>query len=263
MHDATKVMLGTPGSSDIQVDDWDADPASFPAGVACRLKSDGTISLLKSDGALLGVSMGKSLSNHLKLSIARAGNRVAMRILGGLQAAGNATITSYANLVAAGADTITVGATVFTAQAGAVTPGAATFQAATSNNATAASLRAQINAHATAGALVKAGGTGAIVTLTAIAPGTAGNAIALAYADNGSSTVGATVSGAALSGGSATASFAAPGKRVYINDLTGIAEETSEFATASGAVFVSDALTGIDGEGNSFAAAQIDMGGGL
>lgn len=116
------------------------------------------------------------------------------------QASGNATITSYANLVSGTDDTITVGATVFTAQTGAATLGTATFQAATSNDATAASLAAQINAHAIAGALVEATAVGAVVTIESVSGGSSGNSIALAYTDNDTN-VGATVSGANLTGG--------------------------------------------------------------
>lgn len=115
-------------------------------------------------------------------------------------ATGNITITSYANLVSGTDDTVTIGATVFTAQAGAAVLGEATFQAATSNDATAASLRAQINAHAVASTKVVAAGSGAIVTLTAVDTGSAGNAIALAYTDNDTN-VGATKSGVFLTGG--------------------------------------------------------------
>jgi hypothetical protein len=117
-------------------------------------------------------------------------------------ARGDVTISSYSNLVSGTDDTVTVGATVFTAQVGSVTPGGATFQAATSNNATATSLASQINAHATAGALVEAWAVEAIVYIRALSGGTAGNAIALAYTDNDAN-VGATVSAATLLGGAA------------------------------------------------------------
>lgn len=115
-------------------------------------------------------------------------------------ARGEVEITSYANLVSGTDDSVTVGATVFTAQAGSATPGAATFQAATSNALTAVSLAAQINAHATAGALVEAWVDGAVVIIRALSGGTGGNAIALAYTDNDTN-VGATVSAATLLGG--------------------------------------------------------------
>lgn len=118
----------------------------------------------------------------------------------GGHASGIVTITSYANLISGTDDTITVGATVFTAQAGAATPGDATFQADGSNSLTAESLADQINAHATAGVLVKATAVGAVVTIRAIHGGEAGNSIALEYDDNDTN-VGATVSVATLEGG--------------------------------------------------------------
>jgi hypothetical protein len=117
-------------------------------------------------------------------------------------ATGTVTISSYANLIDAGFDTVTVGATVFTAQAGAATLGTATFRAETSNDATATSLAAQINGHAVASTKVVATVDGAVVTLTAKASGKAGNLVALSYADNGTATIGASVSGSGfLSGG--------------------------------------------------------------
>lgn len=115
-------------------------------------------------------------------------------------AKGLITITSYANLVSGTDDSVTVGATVFTAQVGAATPGATTFQAATSNTATATSLAAQINAHATAGALVYATSLLGVVTIRAIAEDTGGNAIVLGYTDNDTN-VGATKSATTLLGG--------------------------------------------------------------
>lgn len=114
------------------------------------------------------------------------------------QAQATATITSYANLVSTTPDTIAVAGVTFTAQSGAATLGTATFQAATSNNATATSLAAQINGHATAGALVVATADSAIVTIKAKTAGPAGNDIAVAYTDNDTN-VGLTLAG--LSGG--------------------------------------------------------------
>lgn len=116
------------------------------------------------------------------------------------KATGTFTVTSYANLISGTPDTVTVGATVFTAQSGAATLGDATFRAATSNDATAASLAAQINAHAVASTKVVATVVGSVVTLTAVADGSSGNAVALAYTDNDTN-VGITKSGTALAGG--------------------------------------------------------------
>lgn len=116
---------------------------------------------------------------------------------------GTVTVTSYANLVSGTDDAITVAGVAFTAQAGAATLGDATFQAATSNNATAASLAAQINAHETVSESVIAAAEGAVVTITAKAAGWAGNDIGLSYTDNDTN-VGATLahlSAGKLSGG--------------------------------------------------------------
>lgn len=132
---------------------------------------------------------------------------IAVNMNEGLRAKGSVTITNFANLTATTADTLAIGATVFTAQAGAATPGTATFQAASSLNATATSLATQINAHATAGALVKAVASGAIVYIYARHGGTAGNSIGLTYVSNGS--VGLTTSGATLADGTSNPNFSA------------------------------------------------------
>ena len=115
-------------------------------------------------------------------------------------ATGTITVTSYANLLVTTPDTIEVAGVVFTAQSGAVTLGTATFRAATSNDATAASLAAQINGHAVASTKVTASVVSAVVTVTAKATGVAGNAYTLVYDDNGAE-IGLTVSGATLTGG--------------------------------------------------------------
>jgi len=261
MHDATKVVMGSPGMSGAEVKNFAADPASFPAGVAVTLGSDGLPSLLKSAGAWAGVSMGKSLSDTKKLSVLAVGNSVPM-LIERQPARGIVTITSFANLVSGTDDSITVGATVFTAQAGAATLGQTTFQAATSNNATATSLAAQINAHATAGALVKATASGAVVTLTAISNSSAADTIALAYTDNDTN-VGATVSGATLTDSDDSADWVVLGAKVYISNTTGKADDPNSDATISDATYASAVLSGIDESGASVAAVLVDMPGGL
>ena len=116
-------------------------------------------------------------------------------IVEGAYAEGTITITNYANLVDTGDDTIEVAGVVFTASSSPVTPGQATFRAATSDEATAQSLADQINAHAVASTKVTAVCTDDEVAVTAKEIGAAGNALTLAYSDEGTSTVGATVSG--------------------------------------------------------------------
>jgi hypothetical protein len=261
-QDATKCVMGSPQSSGFNAADFDADPTSFPAGTAVRLKSDGAISKTLADGAWVGISGGRSLSSTKKLSIVTDGRGVPV-LVSRQPARGIITITSYANLVAVTPDTITVGATVFTAQSGAATPGDATFRAATSNDATATSLAAQINAHATAGALVIATAVAAVVTVTAILNDTSADAIALEYADLGTATVGATVSGATLTDSDDTPDFITIGAKVYFSDVTGLADDANSDSTISDAVYASGLLSGYDEDGNSVLAALVDFPGGL
>ena len=119
------------------------------------------------------------------------------------QAQGVFTVSSYANLVSGTADKVTIAGVDFTAQAGAVTLGEAKFQAATSNNATAASLAAQINGHATIGLQVVASVVGAVVTVKAIDTGSSGNNITATYTDGDAQIGGAWtgLSGGKLAGG--------------------------------------------------------------
>lgn len=269
MQDATQVLLGSTLSSGREVEDMAGDPATFLAGICMSLKSDGTLSLLKSDGPRMAVSMGRSLSNHKKVSALKAGNGVPL--LAHLKrSTGIVTITSVANLVSGTDDSITVGATVFTAQAGAVTPGDATFQASSTTTVTALSLATQINAHATASTLVYAVAAAALVTLYAIVEGAGtGHDVALAYTD-GDANIGATVtglSGGKLTGGSNTISsiaYMTKGSKAYINDVTGKLDiAMSGFSTVSDAVYIAGPLSGINEDADLVAAGVVDMQGGL
>jgi len=263
MHDASKQLLGATNSSARDISTHDSDPASFPAGRAVRLGSDGGLTLVKANGRLIGISLGRSLSDTKKTAVARTGEKVPL-VLELKKASGNVTITSYANLVSGTDDVVTVAGVAFTAQAGAATLGQATFQAATSNDATATSLAAQINAHATAGAAVKAVAAAAVVNIYAKAGGAAGNSIALAYTDNDTN-VGATVSGAALTGGSDTISdvnYVTKGAKAYINDANGKGDFSTD-STVSDATYVSGVLTGVLEDGTEVPCALVDMPGGL
>lgn len=130
----------------------------------------------------------------------------------GKYAVGTVTITDYEALLTGTADIITVAGVEFTAVASGAVSGAATFDAETGNDETAISLAAQINDYDEAGALlvnrVTAGASGANVTITANAYGTAANAYTLEYSDEGlpgTPGTGATVSGVGyLSGGLAS-----------------------------------------------------------
>lgn len=263
-HDATKCLMGVPMRSGFEANEFDADPASFPAGTAVRLKSDGTISVTKSDGSWLGISAGRSLSNTKKLSVIRAGEKVPMRV-SRQPARGSVTISSYANLLTGGADTITVAGVGFVAQSGAATLGQATVQAATSNAATAASLVAQVNAHATSSALVVASLDPADATkviITAKSNLVAGDTIGLSYTEGGTGT-GASVSGATLDDSDDSADWLVLGAKAYIADDTGMVDDPNGGATISDAIIASALLDGIDEDGNTVAAVLVDIPGGL
>ena len=260
-HDATKVLMGATRTTSKEVTRHAGDPATYLAGLAVR-QGASALSLLSSAGRWLGISLGRNLSDVANsVAIARDGLGVPV-LLEASPARGTVEVTSYANLVSGTDDSITVGATVFTAQAGAATPGQTTFQAVTDNATTATSLAAQINAHATAGALVRAVAVGAVVTITAKLNTSAGNAIALAYTDNDTN-VGATVSGAFLEDGGTATDFVTFGSKVYFSNTTGKADDADSDSTISDAIYVSGVLTGIQEGGTEVAVALVDMPGGL
>lgn len=268
MHDASKVLMGATLSSAKTISQFNADPASFLAGRAVsRANSESApLSLLASAGMRIGISLGRSLSDTKKTAVCRDGERVPVR-LSLPRARGTVTITNYTNLLTTTPDVITINGTAFTAQSTAVTPGDATFRAATDVTATAASLAAQINAHATIGALVRASSALGVVTLAAIAPGTGGNAITTTYTDNGGGNVGATVQQATLEDGSDDAEdidYVTKGAKVYFDDISGDATDgTLPGSTISDAIYVSGALTGINEDSSESPAALVDMPGGL
>lgn len=269
MHDAAKVVLGGAHSSIRDVECFAGSPATFLAGLRVCLDSNGDLSLDAADGMAIGISKGKSLSDTSKTDVIRAGMRIPVRSHL-KRSTGTITVTNYANLVSGTDDTVTIGATEFTAQAGAATPGDATFQAASSNDATATSLAAQINAHATAGALVYAVAAAAVVTLYARVEGAGtGHDVAVAYTDNDTN-VGITLAGLSagkLDGGSdvvADADHIVAGLKMYINDETGKADVAmSGFSTVSDALYVAGPKTGIAEDGSEVCAALVDMQGGL
>jgi hypothetical protein len=83
MHDASKVLMGQVGSNIKEVDNRAGAAATFLAGLVVHLKSDDTLSLTASDGAKLGVSLGRSLSDTDRVAICRKGLRVPIRVANG------------------------------------------------------------------------------------------------------------------------------------------------------------------------------------
>lgn len=270
MHSIAQVLMGATQSSAKDISTFNSDPATFLAGLAVRQSSsEGILSL--TSGVKVGISLGRSLSDSKKTSVVRTGERVAVKAAL-KRSTGLITVTNFSNLLTTTPDSVTIGATVFTAQSTAVTLGQATFRAATTTAATATSLAAQINAHATASTLVYAVDNGdSTVTLYSVVQGAAtGHDVAVAYTDNGGGNVGITLSGLSagkLSGGSNTVSdiaYQAIGAKVYFNDVTGEADiAMTGFSTISDAVYRVIELTGINEDGSEISAAVVDMPGGL
>lgn len=82
MHDPTKFLLGATNSSARDVSRHDSDPDTFKAGLAVRLASTGALVLEKASGELIGVSLGKDLSDIKKTAVARTGLGVPIQITG-------------------------------------------------------------------------------------------------------------------------------------------------------------------------------------
>jgi hypothetical protein len=113
-----------------------------------------------------------------------AGKDFVSALFAGVKASGKICIVNAPQLIA-GSDTITVRTVAFAAINGAVTPGDAEFDASGTEEQTATSLAAQINAfHGTSG-YVTAVASGNRVIVEAIEPGVAGNSIQLIYTQNG------------------------------------------------------------------------------
>jgi hypothetical protein len=78
LHNASKVLLGTHGSSDADISCERGAPSTFLAGLAVRRGTDGALSLTV--GSLIGVSLGISMSDTSRTSVCRAGNLIPLRL---------------------------------------------------------------------------------------------------------------------------------------------------------------------------------------
>lgn len=267
LHDDTKVLLGGTASNIKDVSEYSVDPEDFPAGTAVRAAADGGLQTDDdSTACLVGISLGKSLSNDARTAVARNGLRIPL-IVKEYFASGTITFDDYADLLS-DADTIEVAGVVFTAQSGAVSLGEAKFRAATSNELTAKSLAAQINAHEESGALVEAVAAEIesdwVVTVTAKLPGTGGNALTFDYTDNAAegNSVAVTLdpSEGTLAGGAVAPVH---GKQVYVNDDGYGCLSTDGDAAATGAVYNGGLKTGVREDGTTLSVALVDAMGSL
>lgn len=79
-QDSSKIQMGSTGSNHREVKNR---VGSIAAGKVVRLKSDGTISTAKADGSILGVSVGKDLSNTNRTSYVADGLDVPISLKSG------------------------------------------------------------------------------------------------------------------------------------------------------------------------------------
>jgi hypothetical protein len=82
-HSATTVYMGSHKSNILESDNWPGDPATFLAGLCCHLDDDGDVSLASADGSKLGISLGKSLSDHKRVTVARRGKGIPILLTNG------------------------------------------------------------------------------------------------------------------------------------------------------------------------------------
>lgn len=80
MHDSAKVVMGATVSN---IREATSQQGSIAAGLAVRKKSDGTITTALADGSLLGISLGKDLSNTDFTAICRKGLGVPVKLKSG------------------------------------------------------------------------------------------------------------------------------------------------------------------------------------
>lgn len=233
-HDASKVLMGSHGSSDLDASCEPSDPVSFPAGRAVRRASTGALSLSSGDGQLIGVSMGKSLSDTTKTAVARTGNFIPIELAGyAFLIQGDLTFFKKRNVAVAieFLDTGTAGA-----ESSSVTGddenGYVISLSMEAGVSTATQCKAALDADVDTAALIDT-----------LISGTAGTAQA-AFAED-----------------DIDGSIAVVGAAVRVSNSTGKAVNAS--GTLTGASYVSGTLTGIQEDASEIPAAKIDMGGGL
>lgn len=80
MHNASLVQMGSVGSNHREVSN---KKGNIAAGLLVRLKSDDTISVAAADGSVLGISLGKDLSNTDRTAIVRKGEKIPVLLTNG------------------------------------------------------------------------------------------------------------------------------------------------------------------------------------
>ncbi len=80
-HDTTKVLMGSTASNIKEVTNFQSvSGVTLEAGLACVMEDDGKVSLDTSEGALVGISLGKDLSDTNRTVVCRKGLRVPVKL---------------------------------------------------------------------------------------------------------------------------------------------------------------------------------------
>ncbi len=242
MHNASKVLLGSHGSSDLVATCEPGNPATFLAGLAVRRNTSGNLSL--ATGRLIGVSLGISMSDTEKTSVARTGNFLPIQLTDeGVFASlvkGNLTFTALEK-GAAGND---ISITFVDAGAGAVevevtdTDIVVSMDDTALTGSTATAIKAAIDANEDAAALIS----------VAIASGQEATVQDDFTIDN-------------LENGADSFPYVVVGQPLELSATTGKAVSND---VLTGAVYVSGVIKGVDPITKAEVdVALIDMGGGL
>jgi len=241
LHDSEKVLLGSVGSSDREVTNEVGDPSTFLAGLAVRRTTTGALSL--SSGSLIGVSLGKSLSDDAKTSVLRVGNKVPMRLSdqGEFASLEEGDLTFIAKSKGVAGNEITI----------------ALLDEKTDASAEVVSEDGlDIVVH------IEDGETTALAIKNAIdASPHASSLITVEIADGESATKQDAFVETALDNGIDSFGYITIGDYVKVNATTGLVDPSG---SATGACFVSGPLKGIDPfTGAEIDVCLVDMGGGL
>lgn len=239
-HDPNKVLLGATQSSERDITCENADPATFKAGLAVRRASDGGLSL--SSGGLIGVSLGRSLSDTTKTAVARTGLRVPVQLTdeGVAAALTQEDLTFKARQKGSEGDTISIAlVTGGTAGAEVVTVDGLDIEVEIEDGvSTATQVKAALDNSPEAMALIEV-----------IISGTASDAQAAFAKDQ-------------LENGADSYPYVVKGVAVQVSNSTGKAESSGDETTA--AIYVSEPMKGVDPiDGSEIDVALVDMTGGL
>lgn len=80
-HNANEALMGASGSTAREISNFPTlSGTSIEAGLAVILEASGKVSLDTSEGSLIGISMGRDLSDTGRTAVARKGIRVPVRL---------------------------------------------------------------------------------------------------------------------------------------------------------------------------------------